>query len=318
MGKAVGGCLNQKRIVIRGNNGARKSIAAVQTNAKAAAAAVGNQLAGIGHKVVGRVFGGNTALNGMAEAGNFVLFGNADFRAVQGITFGNFNLGLHNIKAGNFFGNGMFNLNTRVNFNKVEVAVRGNEEFNRTGAEVINVFHQLNGCVADCLAQFGFKRKGRGNFHQFLVAALYGAVALEQMHNVALRIAQNLNFDMFRAFKVFFKVNFIAAESLHSFGFSHIVYGFQIFVAVYHAHAAPAAAVNGFKHNGKAVRLHKTVNVFNAVNRAVAARNHRNAGKLGLFARINFVAEHNKVFKARADKNNAFFGAAFCKVAVFA
>ena len=128
-------------------------------------------------------------------------------------SFGNFNLGLHNIKAGNFFGNSMFNLNTRVNFNKVEVAVRGNEEFNRTGAEVINVFHQLNGCVADCLAQFGLKRKGRGNFHQFLVAALYGAVALEQMHNVALRIAQNLNFDMFRAFKVFFKVNFIAAES---------------------------------------------------------------------------------------------------------
>ena len=83
----------------------------------------------------------------------------------------------------------MFNLNTRVNFNKVEVAVRGNEKFNRTGAEVINVFHQLNGCVADCLAQFGLKRKGRGNFHQFLVAALYGAVALEQMHNVALRIA---------------------------------------------------------------------------------------------------------------------------------
>ena len=149
----------------------------------------------------------------MAEAGNFILFGNADFRAVQGIAFGNFNLGLHNIKAGNFFGNGMFNLNTRVNFNKVEVAVRGNEEFNRTGAEVINVFHQLNGCVADCFAQFGFKRKGRGNFHQFLVAALYGAVTLEQMHNVALRIAQNLNFDMFRAFKVFFKVNFIAAES---------------------------------------------------------------------------------------------------------
>ena len=138
------------------------------------------------------------------------------------------------------------------------------------------------------------------------------------MHNVALRIAQNLNFDMFRAFKVFFKVNFIAAESLHSFGFSHVVYGFQIFVAVYHAHAAPAAAVNGFKHNGEAVRLHKTVNVFNAVNRAVAARNHRNAGKFGLFARINFVAEHNKVLKARADKDNAFFGAAFCKVAVFA
>lgn len=86
------------------------------------------------------------------------------------------------------------------------------------------------------------------------------------------------------------------------------------------AHGFPVMlkAVNGFKHNGEAVRLHKTVNVFNAVNRAVAARNHRNAGKLGLFARINFVAEHNKVFKARADKDNAFFGAAFCKVAVFA
>ena len=111
----MSGSLNQQRIVIRGDNGTRKRIAAVQTHAKAAAAAVSNQLAGIGHKVVGRVFRGNTALNGMAETGDFVLLGDADFLAVQGITLGNFNLGLYNIKTGNFFGNGMFNLNTRVN-----------------------------------------------------------------------------------------------------------------------------------------------------------------------------------------------------------
>ena len=59
----------------------------------------------------------------MAEAGDFVLLGDADFLAVQGITLGNFNLGLYNIKTGNFFGNGMFNLNTRVNLDKIELAV---------------------------------------------------------------------------------------------------------------------------------------------------------------------------------------------------
>ena len=174
----------------------------------------------------------------------------------------------------------MFNLNTRVNFDKIELAVRRNQKFNRACAEVIYVFHQLNGCVADIIAQLRAEGERRCDFYQFLVAALYGAVALEQMYNVALRIAQNLYFNMFRAFQIFFKVNFITAESLFSFGLGHVVNGFQILVAVNHAHTASAAAVYCFQHNREAVRLHKAVHIFNAVNRAVAARNHRDGRHL--------------------------------------
>ena len=65
---------------------------------------------------------------------------NTDFIAVEGIAFSDFDLGLDDVDTGNHFGNRVFYLDTGVDFDEIEVAVRRNQEFDRTGIDVMNVF----------------------------------------------------------------------------------------------------------------------------------------------------------------------------------
>ena len=94
----------------------------------------------------------------------------------------------------------MFHLDSGVYFNKIELVVGGNQKFHGAGADVIHIFHQLHRRVADPLPQFRFHESGRSHLHHLLVTALHGAVALVQVHNLALLVAQNLYFNMFRVF----------------------------------------------------------------------------------------------------------------------
>ena len=118
----------------------------------------------------------------MADGCQLILLRQGDFRAVQVVPLSNFDLCLHNVDTGNLLGNGVFNLNAGVNLDEVELAVGSSQKFYGAGADVVNIFHQLDSSLADSFALFYRKGEGRSNFNQLLVAALYGAVALEQMH----------------------------------------------------------------------------------------------------------------------------------------
>ena len=56
----------QQAVIIRGDDGACKGVAGIQPNPVAAATAIQRDFPGIRRKVVARVFGGHTALNGIA------------------------------------------------------------------------------------------------------------------------------------------------------------------------------------------------------------------------------------------------------------
>ena len=97
------------------------------------------------------------------------------------------------------------------------------------------------------------------------------------MYDVALRIANNLHFDMFWILQIFFQINFIAAESFHGFGFSAVVRVFQFGIIADHTHTTAAATVDSFNHDWVAMFFNKGFYFVKAVNSTVAARNHRNA-----------------------------------------
>ena len=88
----------------------------------------------------------------MADDVQILLLGQIDFRAVQVIAFSYFDLSLHNVDAGDLLGNGVFNLNTRVDLDKVELAIGSSQKFYGAGTDVINIFHQLHSSIADSLA----------------------------------------------------------------------------------------------------------------------------------------------------------------------
>ena len=54
----------------------------------------------------------------------------------------------------------------------------------------------------------------------------------------------------------------------------------------------------------------KIEHLLQAVDSAIAAGNHGDAGQLGLLASIDFVAKHDKVLQTRADKGDALLLAA--------
>ena len=236
--------LNKQGIVIRCNDSPRISIAAVKTNPEAAAATICNNLTRIGHKAVQRIFRRNTALNGIAYTLYRFLRRNTYLLTIQRIAFGNLNLRLHNIDACNHFRYRMFNLNTRVNFNKVEFFIACNEEFYRARIDIVDVFHQLQGRITNVLTQFFRKRKSRCNFNHLLMTPLNGTISFEKMDYIAVFIPHDLYFNMLGIDNAFFQVNFITAESKLRFGFSTFICILKIGHFIDHTHAATATAVN--------------------------------------------------------------------------
>lgn len=309
--EAVRRRLNQERIIVRRNNRACISVAAVETDAEAAAAAVYRDFAGIRHEVIQRIFCRNTALDGIAETVDSILRLNADFIAVEGIAFSDFDLSLDDVDTRNHFGDRVFYLDTGVNFDEIEVAVGRNQKFDRTGIDVMNIFHQLQGSIADLLTKLYRQGRSRSRFNDLLMTALDGAVTFKEVNDVAVFVAHDLDFDMLRIDDTFFEINFIAAESQLCFRFRPFISIAQFFHGVDHTHAAAAAAVYSFQHNRKSDFLGKIFDFFVAFYAAVTAGDVLNTGLFCLNTGINLIAEHDEVFYFRTDKDNTFFFTAF-------
>ena len=317
MGQAISRRLDQQRIVVRRDDGAGIGIAAVEADAEAAAAAVYHDLARIRHEVVHRVFCRDTALDGIAQAADVVLGFDADFIAVQGIAFSDFDLGLYDVDARNHFRDGMFDLYARVDFDEVKFTVRRDQKFDSTGIDVMDVLHQFQGCVADLLAQFDRQGRSRSRFDDFLVTALDRAVAFKEVDDIAVFVAHDLDFDVFRIDDAFFQINFIAAKSQFGFRFSTVVGIAEIGHAVDHTHTAATAAVDSFQHDREADLFGKFFDFCIVHDRAVAAGDVLDTGLLRLDAGIDLIAEHDEVFDFRTDEDNAFFFTAFGQVRIF-
>ena len=127
---------------------------------------------------------------------------------------GDADLRLDQIDAGDALGDRVLDLNARIDLDEIELAGVG-------------ILQELDGArraiahrAADLerrLAQLGALRirqeGGRRAFHHLLIAALHGAVAFVQMHQIAVGIAQDLHFHMTRAPDQLLEINLILAES---------------------------------------------------------------------------------------------------------
>jgi GNAT superfamily N-acetyltransferase len=104
----------------------------------------------------------------------------------------------------------MLHLDALVDFEEIIIAVVVHDEFHRAGVGVARRLGNADGRLADFVAQlaeFIFEQRRRRFLDQFLVAALHRAVALAQMNDFALVVAENLNFDVVRILDEFFDVN---------------------------------------------------------------------------------------------------------------
>ncbi|CNU80152.1 Uncharacterised protein [Salmonella enterica subsp. enterica serovar Bovismorbificans] len=246
-----------------------------------------------------RIFGIDTAFYRMASNDNFVLCDR------QRLTRRDAQLLFDQIDAGNHFSHRVFNLNTGVHFDEIELAVF-EQEFERPCAAIADVYARFRAAFADIATQFRRNAWRRGFFNHFLVATLHGTVAFRQIDSVALAVRQHLNFDVAWIFQVFFHVYHVVAESRFRFRFGHGDGLRQFSIATNHAHTAAAAAAGRFDDHRiantfgmSAVRIHIVA------QRAVRSWYGRHARFFHRGNRGHFIAHQADGIRFRADKDKA-------------
>ena len=101
--------------------GAGKGIAGIETDTESGRRTVGGQHAEIGGEIVGRVFGGDAALDGIAAHVDGGLVGDVDLRVGQLLPLGHQDLGLHQVAAGDHLGDRMLDLDAGVHLDEIVI-----------------------------------------------------------------------------------------------------------------------------------------------------------------------------------------------------
>ncbi len=135
----------------------------------------------------------------------------------------------------------MFHLEAGIDLQEPEV-VAVQKEFHRTGGRIADLAcHGYRG-LPHLLPQVVAQRGRRRFFDDLLVAALNGTLALEQMHQIAVAVAEDLDFHMPSRGNPAFQEQRVVAKRRTGFATSASHRFFQPFRAFDHAHAAAPTA----------------------------------------------------------------------------
>ena len=183
--------------------------AAVQPDARAAGRAVAGDAAGVGAEAVGRILGGDPALHRRAVHHQLVL---AQPELLERLPVGDAHLAGDQVDVGDLLGDGVLHLDPRVHLDEHVVAALVEQELDGARVRVVDLAGERDGVGADLGPQLlGQVRRGR-QLDDLLVATLHAAVALEQVHHVAVAVGQDLHLDVARVEHGLLEVDHRVAE----------------------------------------------------------------------------------------------------------
>ena len=212
---------------------------------------------------------------------------------------------LHQVHPGDQLGHGMFHLQTGVHLQEIEILVAIDDEFHRPGTGIAHRPGQRDRLFAHRLAGGVVQERAGRLFHNLLVAALDRTFPLVQINAVAMRIAQNLNFDMARLGHEFLDENPIIAKAVRRFVLRRLKAFPRLFVIPGDPHSLAAAPGRRLDHHRIAdlVRdLHRLVRIL---DQAHIAGHRRHVGLLRDLLGGDLVAHRLDRPHRRADKRNA-------------
>ena len=105
---------------------------------------------------------------------------------------------LHEVDAGHELGHRVLDLDPRVHLHEVEVEVLVDQELDRPGVHVVAGLREPDRGVAHPAPEVGRHDRRRRLLDELLVAALHRAVALAEVHDVAVRVGEDLDLDVAR------------------------------------------------------------------------------------------------------------------------
>ena len=209
------GVVKRRNHVALAHAGVHPHPATVALKSHAIRQAIHMQRAGGGQKVVVRALGTNAGLDGVAGDLELVL------AQGQRLATGHAQLPLHQVLPGDGFGHRMLHLQAGVHLHEEKghraIGLLLHDEFHRARAHVVHSAGGGHSGLTHLPAKLR-RHAGRGRFFQhLLVAPLHRAVALEQVHVVALGVAKDLNLDVARALHVLFDQHGVIAKAVDRF-----------------------------------------------------------------------------------------------------
>ena len=307
----IGRDLNEQTVIIRGDGRALIGVAAIQTNAVAAARAVCRDRAGVGREIVGGVLRRDTALDCIAALLHILLRCNADQRMAQREAAGNKDLRAHEIDTRDHLGDGVLDLNARVHLDEIMRAGLVDQELHSTCVDIADLLGNLDGVLAQPFTQLLGQRPCGRILNYLLVTALQRAVTLIQMHGVAFLVGQNLHLDVLGLNKVFFDKDGVVAKGLLRLGANQLKGRLNLLLRPAGAHTASAAAGGRLEDDRKTVAPRLFQRLLRSGERIRAAGNCGHTAGIGHLLGGELVAHFAKHIGGRSDKLNA------CRLAGF-
>ena len=317
MRQAAGCDFHEQRVEVGRDDGAREGGAGVEANAHAAGRPVGRHAAVVGEESVFGILGGDAALDRRPHRANRLLVAEADLRVGELVALGDEQLPPHDVDAGDLLGDSVLHLNPGVHLDEVETARVGIDE-KLDGARVLIAGSAADGerRLADRVARGGVEVWGGGELDNLLMPPLHGAVAFEEMHEVAVQVAQQLHLDVPSPLDELLDEHRRGAEGRLAFALRTFERDGEFVLAADHPHAAAAAAVRRLEDHRPAEFLGNLQGVGVADNGLGAAGEDRHARLMGEVAGGGLVAERLQQLHPRADERDAGLGAGGRKLGV--
>ena len=313
-----GGQLHEERVIKRGNDGTGIAHRAIQSDSKASGTSVADYLTIIGCKVLLGILRRDAGLYRVAVAWYFVLRRHADLVAKETVSLRDEALCTDDIDPSNHFGHGVLDLNAWVHLNKKPfVGIKIEEELDGASVIITDGLSDFDSSLAEVMAHIVGQAYRGGDFDDFLMATLNGAVALMKVDDVTLLIADDLYFDVFGTTDIALEKDGVVAEGATRLALGFVEEWNQIFGIFDHAHAATTATEGCLNNERKSDFLGRLDRFFAIADGILGARKRRDIGLFGNFASLDFIAHAAKEIRAGTDEVEAIFFTGAGEISVF-
>ena len=189
---SAAGQLDQHRVEVRAD--LRPQVRrAVQPNAGTTGRAVAGDATGVGAESVGRVLGGDPALQRSATHLHRILL---QAKVFERLAVGDTHLTADQVDVGDLLGDSVLDLDARVHLDEDVVTALVEQELDGARVGVVDLSGERDCIGANALPQFVGQVGRRGQFDDLLVPALHAAVAFEEVDDVAVRVGKDLHLDV--------------------------------------------------------------------------------------------------------------------------
>ena len=203
----------------------------------------------------------------------------------------------------------MLHLKSGVHFQEVKTVaglVRArHDQFDRAGAEIADRAGERDALLAHLLAHFRADEGRRRFFDHLLMAALDRTFAFVQIDDIAMLVAQYLDFNVARAFDELLDEDAVVTEAGESLALGRLEALTDILLRVSQAHPLAAAAGRRLHHHRIADLVGNTDGVVGVLNLPHETGDDVDAGLLGELLGLDLVTHGGNRVGGGADEDDA-------------